>query len=279
MHARLVVGYDGTEPSRHALRWALARDGDLVIAHVVEDEAGIMGRDYREAAEAHAESVVQEALAQVLEQDPERRVKTVQLSGPVAWALTEYADRRGDLLVIGTHKTGFLHGRMLGSRSVEVALLSQCDVAVIPPTDLRFRTGVVVGFADEPGIPDVLATAARIAAARGDELLIVHAAAQDAPAGAARARELARRNEPGVPVKTRTSTRGAAELLLDAGRDRALIVIGRGRGDRSRSPLGSVLHDVLLNLTAPTLVVGDRGRTTSLRSSPEYEVRHPPSDP
>ena len=48
-------------------------------------------------------------------------------------------------MVVGTHKIGFLHGRVLGSRSVQITSTVPCSVAVIPEVDLRFRRGVVGG--------------------------------------------------------------------------------------------------------------------------------------
>jgi nucleotide-binding universal stress UspA family protein len=50
------------------------------------------------------------------------------------------------------------------------------------------------------------------------------------------------------------SGRPPAEALLDAARDKALLVLGPGSTGPVRSPIGSVTHDVLLNVNAPVLV-------------------------
>src|SRR6185437_2511469 len=69
----------------------------------------------------------------------------------------------------------FLHGRVLGSRGVQIAAAVSCTVAVIPEVDLRFRRGVVAGV-DRTGTAATIArTAAGEADARGEELLLVQA--------------------------------------------------------------------------------------------------------
>ena len=75
----------------------------------------------------------------------------ILLEGPLAWALAELSTV-DDLVVVGTPaKTGFLYGRVLGSRSVQVALaVVPTRVAVIPEVDLRFQRGVVTGIEPRP---------------------------------------------------------------------------------------------------------------------------------
>jgi len=241
---RSIVGFDGSEPSRGALDWALAQERPVVIAHVADAESG-------------PEALVAAALSRVDGRGARADVETVILDGPVAWALARHAGA-GDTLVIGTHKTGFLHGRVLGSRSVEVAMLAACDVMVVPTIDPRFRSGVVAAIADEPGLRLVAEAAARAAARRGDELLLLHSTGDRGPGSErailAEAVAIARQVDRDLVIRTRASNRSATELLRDAARGRALLVLGSGSGDRTRSPIGSVLHDVLLNITAPTLV-------------------------
>jgi nucleotide-binding universal stress UspA family protein len=254
---RSVVGFDGTEPSRAALAWAIRRGGPILIAHVADSDSGLMGADYGRAVEQAATDLLARTLADVAERVPEADVEGVLLDGPVAWSLAQFA-APDDILVIGTHKTGFLHGRVLGSRSIEVAMLANCDVMVVPTIDMRFRAGVVAGIADDVALRDVVESSARVASERGEELLLLHSTehrnrGSERPVGAD-AVAIARAVAPDIVIRTRASNRHTSELLLDAARDRALLVLGGGSGDRTRSPIGSVLHDVLLNLTAPVLV-------------------------
>jgi nucleotide-binding universal stress UspA family protein len=274
---RSVVGFDGTEPSRAALAWALDRGDPVIIAHVADADSGLMGDDYRRDVERAAAELLESALAEAATGHPDADIEGVLLHGPVAWALAQFA-QPDDALVIGTHKTGFLHGRVLGSRSIEVAVLARSDVTVVPTIDLRFRTGVVAGISDDASLRAVVTSAAQAAAQRGEELLLLHSTEGRTTAArsiVSEAVSIAREFAGDIVIRTRSSNRHTAELLLDAARDRALLVLGSGSGDRARSPIGSVLHDVLLNLTAPVLVThaavrlasattpGDAGQSTS----------------
>jgi nucleotide-binding universal stress UspA family protein len=71
---------------------------------------------------------------------------------------------------------------------------------------------------------------------------------------------------PSLLVRSRVSGRHAPEALLDIARDKHLLVLGPGSSEPTRSPIGSVLHDVLLNVNAPVLIVrpaGDRGQVSA----------------
>lgn len=257
MTRRAIVGYDGTAPSQAALAWAINCGNPVVVVHVVDADSGLIGDDYRREVQQAGTKILERVLDDVAARHPDVDVEGVLLEGPVAWALAEFAGPE-DVLVIGTHKTGFVRGRLLGSRSIEVAMLADCDVMVVPSLDMRFRSGVVAGVADEVGLRDVVESAARVARERGEELLLLHGTDERSPenerAVVAEAISIARETADGILIRTRASNRHTAELLLDAARDRALLVLGSGSGDRTRSPIGSVLHDVLLNLTAPVLV-------------------------
>lgn len=257
MDERCVVGFDGSDPSRAALRWALTRGLPVVLAHVVDPEMGMMGDDYLAEERQRGSAIVAAALADVQQSENPRDLDVALLEGPVAWTLADFC-RAGDLLVVGTDKTGFLHGRVLGSRSVEIGLLARTDVAVIPNADLRFRKGVVAGIDRESELAAIVETGAREAERRREELLLIHSSMRSGHRNGqlllADALAISREIAPGLLVRTRLSNRAPSELLLDAGRERAMLVVGTGDRDRDRSPIGSVLHDILLNITAPTRV-------------------------
>ena len=259
MYTRYVVGVDGSSPSRAAAQWAAARalseGSSLVLAHVEEPEAGMMGQDFARAELKDGGEILAGLSAPLMGSGLE--VSTVLLSGPVAWALAQFAEPR-DVLVIGTHKTGFLHGRVLGSRSVQIAASARSSVAVIPDIDSRFRRGVVVGVDGHDDAVPVALIAASEAHARGEQLSVIRSigSAAGAPDELLRSPAvLAVRDAfPGLVVNTRESRRGPAEALLDAARDKALLVIGPGTADHAGTVIGTVLHDVLLNVNAPVLV-------------------------
>ena len=175
--------------------------------------------------------------------------------------------RPGDTLVIGTGKTGFLHGRVCGSAGIETAALAPCSVVVVPDVDVHFRSGVVAGIHRSETAALVAVAAAEEAAFLGTSLQLLHS--EPAPAAGARgnvdpaiavAETAVRTRWPDLQVRTRVVERPAAEALLDAARNAALLVLGPGPGAKRETAAypGRVLHDVLINLNAPTKIVRER---------------------
>lgn len=254
MTKRCVVGFDDTEPSRAALSWALQCSDPVVAVHVVAENADAAAT---EEARRRADQMSSAARRLAAELGASPPLVTI-VDGPVAPALTQVA-RADDLLVIGTHKTGFAHGRLLGSLGLEIATLARGDVRVVPTVDLRFRSGVVVGIPAAGPLDRLIAVALDAARGQPGEVLLAHATeSTDLAAARVRAEEaldLARSFAPAATIRTRVSTRRTAEFLLDLARDRALLVLSSGDRNVAGSPLGAVRHDILLNLTAPVLLV------------------------
>jgi nucleotide-binding universal stress UspA family protein len=266
VNGRYVVGIDGSTPSDAALAWATARaqreSAPLVLAHVRDPEAGMMGIDFARDEETRSAALLHDRLERLAGSGFE--VSMVILEGSVPWALAQ-AVTPDDVVVVGTHKIGFLHGRVLGSRSVQIAATVPASVAVIPEVDLRFRRGVVVGVDRGETAAAVARAAAEEADARGEELVIIQALRTqgvpraDLPVGIAAA--AARDAFPSLVIRSRVSGRPAAEALLDASRDKALLVLGPGSTDPSRSPIGSVTHDIVVNVNAPVLIARPRANS------------------
>lgn len=256
--ARYVVGVDGSRPAAAALHWVLARFRSeplpIVVVHVVDDD-GAMGEEFHQEEARRGATLLADALAEIQAEQPGAVATSLQLQGMVAWELARHS-LAGDLLVIGTHKTGYLHGRALGSRSVQIAAAAPCSVAVIPEVELRFRLGVVAGLDRAQTAPLVARMAGREAARRDQELTLIECVMPGAHStGALDAGVAAARAEcPAVPIRSRIVQRPAAEALLDVSRNSALLVLGPGSLDATRNPIGSVLHDVLMNTSAPVLI-------------------------
>lgn len=262
MTSRYLAAVDRSRPAAAAARWAAARasaaGAALILVHVQSDEAA----DVDDATEPPAGELLERTAAQLTDQYPELSVSVQLLDGSVPRALASFAGRT-DTLVIGTGKTGFLHGRVLGSRGVRVAAAVTCTLAVIPDVDLRFRRGVVAGVDRQDTAAAIARAAAREADSRAEELLLVQAAPERATRvtttrradlalteAVSRARELF----PELVIRSRVAARPAAEALLDSSRDKALLVLGPGSPADERPLLGSVVHDVLLNANAPVLI-------------------------
>lgn len=259
---KVVIGVDGSAPSRSALAWGLSiarqRLMPVTLVHIVDDEWGQLGGAYADQESTDGARILAVATRWAAEHEPTVPVTEELRHGSPAWELAAAAGP-DDLLVVGTHKTGFVQGRVLGTRSVVIASAAVSTVAVVPDAVSRTRTGVVVGVGGhwEPAV----AMGARLAANTGMELTLLHAR----PAGGDDlddARDLlqaavthAHEVVPGLGVRSRVSRRTPAEAILDAGRTAALLVLGPSRRDVAHGGyLGSVAHEVLLNLTTPVLV-------------------------
>ncbi|MEP6482716.1 MAG: universal stress protein, partial [Rhodoglobus sp.] len=258
----IVIGVDGSGPSRAAMEWGLRRAQALhdtvALVHVVEDEWGQLGAELV-AERAHDGALVLAAAVRDARQlSPDLAIEEHLVHGSTAFELAALAES-SDLLVVGTHKTGYIRGRVLGTRSISVAFAARCSIAVVPENYLATRRGVVVGITEGNEWASAVSVAAREAAHRGEDLTIVNAG-EDEVAGRLAARDLlahaaaaAREIAPDLTIVSRVSGRRPAEALLDASRGANMLVIGASRRPTSEL-LGSVAHEVLLNINSPVLI-------------------------
>lgn len=195
--------------------------------------------------------------------DDGRPCDVVRVTGRVPEALARFVTA-DDILVIGTGKTGFIRSRVFGTLSLQITAEVRCTVAVVPEVDLRFRSGIVAGVKDDDLLPEIVRASADEARARNEPLQVIHssfAGLVPAPLETGgpvldRAAVMAKNlNAPGTKARTRATTRPPAEALLDASRNASLLVIGAGHPRGAGHALGSVTHDVLVNINAPVLVV------------------------
>ncbi len=263
MIGTILVGVDESGPSRSALRWSIDRAKatgmSLLITHVVEqsdDIEGILGAAgaYQDAlAFVHGEATFAtlsepalEVSAQVLEGDP----------------LSELAKASEDvqLLVVGTHKTGFINGKMFGSRFLGLAAIARCAVAFIPDMIGTSRHGIIAAVDDSPAGQTVIRFAAA-EAQRTSQVLTLIRSGQPGQIEGERAladnTALAKTGNGSITVRSRFSSKSTAEGLVDASSGAAMLVVDHTRhATEGVAVLGSVAHDVLLNIKSPTIIVG-----------------------
>ncbi len=283
MPLRTVLCWDGSNAADTAADWALRRataarttvevfdvvdlalflgdEGALERATTAEE--GRLAKRVEELAEAHPGTVAGSAL---LVGDP--------------FELLEEQTQPGTLLVVGTsHRVGprVRYGWSLGAR---LATAAAGPVAIVPEeeaADARSRSGVVVGVDGSVIGRLALELAAAEADALRQPLTIVHCWQEplaDEPLVVAdedfvSSQELAHRElledhvrsvaeaHPEVSVEGRL-LRGNPVTALRVAAERALmLVVGSRRltGWR-RAWLGSVSHGLVLDLAAPTVVVG-----------------------
>jgi nucleotide-binding universal stress UspA family protein len=142
---RIVVGVDGSETSREALRWAadeaVARGAELQVVHAWEvPTIGVgvgltPGRRTTAAPEGQqqeARQLVTDMVTQELTDHALRDIRPSVGRGSPASVLIDAA-RGADLLVVGSRGLGGFKGLLLGSVSTKMANHAPCPVVIVRP--------------------------------------------------------------------------------------------------------------------------------------------------
>ncbi len=281
----IVAGIDGSIPSRTMVEWSVKRaatmspDAELLLIHVIDtaDGDGELGADELRTT---ASRMLEEETQRARSLHPHLSVRAELLEGPLVGTLIAAAtEADADLIVVGTHKTGFSRGRLFGSRSLQIAAESTIPVAIIPESSRRLRSGIVVGVDESNGGAAAIEFAAAEAERTNQELTLIRCweppMSRTGEAESIRMAEKAyetqakRRLSDAVVLihqhhrtlvtRSRSIRRPAADALLDAATSASLLVIGDASDTHSdRASLGDVGHDVLLNLVGPTVLVHTR---------------------
>jgi nucleotide-binding universal stress UspA family protein len=137
----IVVGTDGSDPSRAALRWAAteARRRGTGLRVVTcwsypmlpwgPYQPPLSHQDFEVEAREVAEREVEEVLG------PDRRsldVEIAVLEGPASLRLLDF-DEAAELIVVGSRGRGGFAGLLLGSVSQHLAEHARCPVVIIRP--------------------------------------------------------------------------------------------------------------------------------------------------
>ena len=262
----IVVGANDSGPSRAAIDWVMKRAQALRLSveliHVI-DERWLGLDDARDGTvRDDAAAALDAELARVGATQNGPQVLGRVVTGLPPRALLD-ASAGADLLVIGTHKTGFTYGQSFESSFLGIAMRARCAVAIIPEFHARSRRGVVVAAeADTDGEP--LESATREAVRLGQDLLIVSAWGAASVAGrgedsrAARleaATSTARSIDSRVTVRPRLSTSTVSEALVSAAATASVLVLARPGADPD-DPTTAINHDVFANISSPVIVLG-----------------------
>lgn len=133
---RIVVGVDGSESSKQALRWAIRQaeltggSVDAVTAWHYPSTYGLAPVADGADLEGDAKQILTEALAEVSDLAPEVRVEPLIAEGHPATVLLQAA-KGADLLVIGSRGHGGFTSALLGSVSLYCVLHAHCPVLVL----------------------------------------------------------------------------------------------------------------------------------------------------
>ncbi|HVB06752.1 MAG TPA: universal stress protein [Acidimicrobiales bacterium] len=132
----VVVGVDGSEPSRAALRWGAeeARLRGLPLEAVITWEfPNTDGWDYPDLdldLGEDAKKMIDETITSVLGETPDAPVTATVIHGHAALVLVERSEEAA-LVVVGSRGHGGFAGLLLGSVSEHLAAHARCPVAII----------------------------------------------------------------------------------------------------------------------------------------------------
>lgn len=141
---RIVVGIDGSEPSKTALAWALSQAKlagaaveaviawhyPVIIAGMPFAPIPVLGTDFG----VQAAKILQDAIAAVLPDDSQVKVGTVVREGNAAQILIECSDD-ADLLVVGNRGYGGFTEALLGSVTQHCVQHARCPIVVVRDND------------------------------------------------------------------------------------------------------------------------------------------------
>lgn len=270
----VVAGYDGSEESAAAVRWAArharATQRPLHVVHCslwplltrhLGPVPGVSGSGLEQSAQA----VLDEGVAHAAAEAQGIEIRSSLVHGLPAQLLVEISARE-HLLVVGSRGLGGFLGLLVGSVSLELAAAAACPVAVIRQ-DLH-PEGPVVAAIDAAGSPSALADACGLAAAWQAPLKVVHVHQEppgyfrparepgpDAERVLAAALEQAAVLAPSVHVDGALVTdKSVPHAILKAAREARIVVVGSQGSGILRETIGSTAHAVLHHARGPVLV-------------------------
>jgi nucleotide-binding universal stress UspA family protein len=136
VHGRIIVGVDGSEDSKQALRWAVAQaertgqEVEAIAAWEVPVTILLLPTAVEDDYADRAATVLSETLHETIGDEPPVRVRARAAEGRAARVLTAAATA-DDTLVIGSHGRGKLPGMHLGSTASYCVHHAPCPVVVL----------------------------------------------------------------------------------------------------------------------------------------------------
>ncbi|NUR28649.1 MAG: universal stress protein [Catenulispora sp.] len=290
MSSSVVVGYDGSVPSEHALLVAAEeaglREAGLTVVHAYHYAPATTPMVFappavQEVYEKAAMEIAEEGVKHVRSRYSDLDVRARAGPGSPAHVLVAAA-RDAALMVVGNRGRGGFAGLLLGSVSMRVLGAAPCPVIVARgETAVTYGRIVAAVDIDEPGCADVLAFAFDEAAGRQAELAAIHVwdddqrlvmeqnlvaagllktadeVAADLDGGLAELVGRAHDRHPGVDCTRRIVAGAAGKILVEESERADLVVVGAHRrpGDHKGMRIGPVATTLLHHARCPVAVV------------------------
>ena len=254
----ILIGYDGSDDADSAVAWAAraARLRQEPVVVVIAEDTGADSIGLRWWPQSYWRELGERAVS-LLHEAGVTNVRVERHTGALVPALVPLA-QDATMLVLGSRGHGRAGQTFVGSTSQRAAGHAPCPVVVVREPTNGASQRIVVGVDGSAGSAEALDFACRQAEAEQQRVLVLHggspggADAPDVDAVVARARE----GHPGVPLEAESVEEAAAQALVDASADAALVVVGsRGLRTYDAQRLGSVSHDVLGRARCPVGVV------------------------
>lgn len=282
-HPTIVVGVDGSTPSKLALDWAVDEASrrhlrlHLVSASGIDYASDTLGAVVP-VIEEECRRVLRDAANHVATIAPTVEVSTEAWRGQAAAALVALS-AQADTVVVGSRGRGSVGAALAGSISLQVAAHASCPVVVVRTlsTASPARPRVVVGVDGSRVSSEAIGYAFAQASQREVGLTVVHAWDVEFVEGviavastsdlwerlgeeerALTAESIAGWAEkyPDVDVRTHVVRGHPVDILASESEGAELVVVGsRGRGGFSGLLMGSVSHGVLHRAQSPVAVV------------------------
>jgi nucleotide-binding universal stress UspA family protein len=248
----IVIGTDGSDEARLALRLALRLRGDA--ARVLAVSVAEVHHAYRTRLEAAdwinwlREAAEEARLDAVSEMTSLEGAETRVVEGRAAEVLLKTVEeRKADLLAVGSGRFSRAAGLVFGSTATRVIREAPCSVLVargeLDPE--RFPERIVVGIDGSGNAADAEALALALADPSDAHLRRLMATGGG--------EQLDQTNA----VKAELDARAPVDALVDASREAELVIVG-SRGLRGLASLGSVAERVAHRAECPVLIVRAR---------------------
>ena len=282
MRRKAVVVWSGSATAWHAVDWAVTWWGadEVTLLHVADWEEPDTENVHTGSPADSTRTRLGDEVERARQQFPGVAISAeIEQQAPLDAVVEHTAP--GHLLVFGIAPMKQRKAHVQWSIQTRVAAIAHGPVVLVPPAaDANVkphrRAEIVVGIDGSRGEEVLIRTAAEEAQRSGSRLRLVHAwsvpsmweseeSLGDDVLIRLEARHRALLDEtirtlgtqhPDIDIAGTLAQGEPAEAVITASAGAALVVVGRHRLERyERMFLGSVSHSVLLNISAPTLVL------------------------